>query len=90
MGNQVVEGPQLGSRTRRAGLQPRQVDEVLHQALEPCGLLRDRRQQLVTIPERQVEPAGEPVRRRADRSDRGAEVVADRTEDSGLHRIASP
>ena len=73
---QLVRRPELGARYRRPGLEPREIEEVLDEPLQPRVLDANRLQQVdpVLVGQREL-AALEPVERLLDRGQRRAEIV---------------
>ncbi len=87
---QLVRCPELGTRYRRPGLQPREIEEVLDEPLQAHVLRADRLQQLDPVLVGQGQLAAlEPVERLLDRGQRRAQIVRDGLDDGGLDRVAT-
>ena len=87
--DQQVDGPQLGPATGRPRVEPRKVEQVLDEALEPPHLTPDRLQQPLAVCFRERDlVARETVARRSDRGERRAKVVAHGLQDRRLHGVA--
>src|SRR5213078_27177 len=86
---QGIDRPELGPAPGWARLEPRQVEQVVDEALEPAQLEPDRLEEFFALfsaePKRRVVQAfaGSP-----DRGQRRAEVVADGVQDGRLDRVA--
>jgi len=71
-------------------LQPREVEEVADETIEPFRLDADRFEQFSTIVCVELERAAlQPARRRGDRGERGPEIVRDGPQDGGLDGVAA-
>ena len=81
-------GP-VRARVDRAGLDPRQVEQVVDHPGEASGLGLDRLEEPVVVVGREAFLA-ESARGGGDRRQRRAEIVGDRVEQRGLRRIGTP
>ncbi len=88
--HEVVDRPVARLRSGGAGLEPREVEEVAHDPVEPLRLAEDRLGELAAVVGIERELA---VRERAgrgeDRHQRRAEVVAHRAQERRLQRVAA-
>ena len=86
-----LDRPQLRPRLCSAELEPREIEQVGDEPIEPPRLHVDRREQARRGRSRSARGrVARALRRGADRGQRRAQVVADRTEDRGLDPVAAP
>ena len=89
--DELFGSPELGSRSGRAGLKAREIEEVLDEALQPHVLDANRLEQRLAILVGQLEVVAlEPVERLLDRRERGPQVVRHRLDHRCLDGIATP
>jgi hypothetical protein len=85
--DEQIDRPGLGPAKRRAGLEAREVEQVVDEALESPDLDPDRLEELVPVGIGELERR-EALARRADCRQRRAQVVADRAENRRLRSVA--
>ena len=89
-GDETVDGPELEDRLGGSGLEAGEVEQVRDEPVEPSRLEADRGEQLLPLVCRErLVGAGEHLSGRADRGQRGTEVVADRAEQPCLDGVAA-
>jgi hypothetical protein len=90
-GDELVRRPDLGSGRRGTRLEPREVEQVVDEALEPAVLDSDRLEEPGSIALVQLEDTTlEPIEGRFDRRQRCAQIVRDRLDHRSLDRVALP